>query len=545
MTNFRKRHYKIYIIIALCIILVGMISTFYHIFHTNLVLTIIKYKFVILKLYIIICLATLVNLFLRWMRWHFLSREMNIRIPIKRSIKIYFSTIVMILTPLAIGEIIRAAFLNKEDKERWKKTGKIWLFERSVDGLVLLSFVAYALYSFEQIIYFIILGSFLCFYILNSYKEINYKKTSHKILILLKAVLVSFLAWILPASMFFIIFSNFEYQIDLSLSLRIFSESSLVGGLSFLPSGVVVTGSKMLDILSNHSSDLNVNLVAVALFRAGTSWFAILLSVIIFIISRKSLTDKRGNQQYFDAIASEYDSQIAEYVQDILVEKKINYMVDELNGTDLRPGSVGFDFGCGNGSYANEMIKRGYDIYVYDRSANQIGELVKNFPEMKNKVVNFNNDIFDLDDNSLDFIYAINVFHHIIDKKERDEIWKELVRIVRPEGIIMIHEINNKNPIFNIYMNYIFPLIKDIDEGTEEWLDSCDLQQIDGAEWSKDVRYFTFLPDFLPQFIHKIFAPIERRLEKSKFNYWGAHFFAILVKNKDNVEINGGDDGKK
>jgi len=275
----------------------------------------------------------------------------------------------------------------------------------------------------------------------------------------------------------------------------------------------------------------------VALFRAGTSWFAISLGIVIFIYSRKSLAKREENQQYFNEIASEYDSQIPEYVQDMLIDKKINYMVNKLDSRGVNKSSAGLDFGCGNGNYANEMKKRGYDIYLYDRSENQINKVIDNLPDMKDKIVNFENNRLSLASDSLDFIYAINVFHHIIDKNDRDLIWKELVRIVKPDGVIMIHEINNKNPIFNIYMNYIFPLIKDIDEGTEEWLDSSKLPEIlpemNGAKWSKEIEYFTFLPDFLPQFIHKIFSPIESILEKSKFNYWGAHFFATFTKNTE------------
>ena len=45
-----------------------------------------------------------------------------------------------------------------------------------------------------------------------------------------------------------------------------------------------------------------------------------------------------------------------------------------------------------------------------------------------------------------------------------------------------------------------------------------------------DVRYFTFLPDFVPAPIVRLLAPIERALERSRAKAYSAHYMAVLRK---------------
>jgi hypothetical protein len=78
-------------------------------------------------------------------------------------------------------------------------------------------------------------------------------------------------------------------------------------------------------------------------------------------------------------------------------------------------------------------------------------------------------------------------------------------------------------------MGYVFPVLKSIDDGTEWW--------IEPARWSvatgmtlREVRYFTFLPDFLPRILMKPSLALERRLEASRFRSRSVHYMAMLQK---------------
>ena len=64
--------------------------------------------------------------------------------------------------------------------------------------------------------------------------------------------------------------------------------------------------------------------------------------------------------------------------------------------------------------------------------------------------------------------------------------------------------------LFRFYMGYVFPSVNCIDEGVERWLlprRLCGYTDVPVV----DIRYFTFLPEFLPAAVVRLLSPIERR----------------------------------
>jgi hypothetical protein len=78
-------------------------------------------------------------------------------------------------------------------------------------------------------------------------------------------------------------------------------------------------------------------------------------------------------------------------------------------------------------------------------------------------------------------------------------------------------------------MGYVFPSLNCIDEGIERWLLAHKLDTYTQAR-VVEVRYFTFLPEFVPAFIVRLFAPVERFLERSAARVFSAHYMAVLQK---------------
>jgi len=103
------------------------------------------------------------------------------------------------------------------------------------------------------------------------------------------------------------------------------------------------------------------------------------------------------------------------------------------------------------------------------------------------------------------------------------------VRILRPGGRFIVQETNPRNPLFRLYMGYIFPLLKSIDQGTESWIEPEQWNGMEGLTILK-LEYFTFLPDFLPDFLMKPLLPVQRLLEKSRFRSYSAHYMIVLEK---------------
>jgi SAM-dependent methyltransferase len=132
-------------------------------------------------------------------------------------------------------------------------------------------------------------------------------------------------------------------------------------------------------------------------------------------------------------------------------------------------------------------------------------------------------------DASCDFVYTINVLHHLASVEEQRRAFKELLRVLRPGGLLFVHEINTRNILFRFYMGYVFPSLNCIDEGVERWLLPTRMAMYTDAPLV-DIRYFTFFPDFLPQPVVRLLSPIERALEASSLNVYSAHYMAVLRK---------------
>jgi hypothetical protein len=81
-------------------------------------------------------------------------------------------------------------------------------------------------------------------------------------------------------------------------------------------------------------------------------------------------------------------------------------------------------------------------------------------------------------------------------------------------------------------MGYVFPSLNCIDEGR-----ALVAAEQDGAIDPRvvDVRYFTFLPDFVPRPVVRAFSPVERALESSPLRAYSAHYMAVLEKERPRV----------
>src|SRR5512147_2649966 len=62
----------------------------------------------------LLCGVTATCILLRFLRWQFLLRRMEVRVPIRRSLSIYLASLAGIATPAYIGEISRAVLVARE-----------------------------------------------------------------------------------------------------------------------------------------------------------------------------------------------------------------------------------------------------------------------------------------------------------------------------------------------------------------------------------------------------------------------------------------------
>lgn len=488
---------------------------------------------------------TSLNLLLRWSRWHFLIRRFSPHLVTRDSLAVYLATLPALLSPFFVAELGRVFLIRRRFQTPASYLVRIWFIERYLDfcvvslallyalaqsggdKLVLLPFPINGAFSVGLAV-LLIAAAFLLFFLTLRRRQ--------ALLIATSSLLLTAFAWALPIAALFFTFEVLGAPVTWLGATRSFAEGTLLGGLTGLPLGVFVTGSTMIEVLVDLGVKESTGVLGVLVYRSGTAYFAVLLGLVSLVVFRKRLLGLlRGvSDAHFDEIASEYEGEIPDHVRARLLDKKIDLIQRTLASHGISTQSRGLDLGCGQGWYLAELRKAGYSITGTDYSQGQLDRAELHLRALGldlGDLVRADAQQLPFFDASYDFVYSVNAIHHILEEGAQHRTLKEIVRVLRPGGVFLLHEINTYNPVFRWYMGYLFPLLKKIDEGNEEWILPTALPDVAGASWEQDrIAYFTFLPDFVPQFLLRALAPLEGWLERSGMRRMSAHYQACLVK---------------
>ncbi len=440
------------------------------------------------------------------------------------------------LTPFLLGELFVAAFLTPYTRRPVSSAFGVWVICRSADICVLSIMLGRT--SIGLLSAFLCLGTLTFFNILSHASRRNLLSGETALLVAAFGG-VSFAAWVLPILSMYIAGAICQSGLAFEDSATIFAKGTLLGSGSGLPGGIISTGKIMINALVSGGMDLPAAVQLVFIIRLGTVGVGVTAGSLLWLVNWRSVRQellKQGAQvqTHFDSLADEYTDQIPEHVRTHLIRRKIEGMCQSLEKQGIRSGARGLDLGCGQGWYALEMLQRGFRMTGCDPSAGQIGkacELAAN----NHVEIDFwqsGGEVLPFPDASFDFVYSINVIHHVNSEEAQLQVLKEIRRVLRPGGVFLMHEINVRNPLFRLYMSYLFPLLKRIDDGTELWVRPQNLPAVQGALWRKKIWYFTFFPDFIPPQILRAMAPMELWLERSALRVWSAHYMAQLVKER-------------
>lgn len=481
---------------------------------------------------------TTVNLLLRWLRWGFLLRRHHVRMPTRDTFRLFFMTLPAALTPLYLGELVRVAVVHRNTGKRGGAVFWTWVIERSCDAGALLLFWGLASGHWGLLL----LGAGLSLgtpwwlaTVMNRDPEARRLHTGQVARMWIVAVtfVLTVLAWALPAVSAWVVVRVIAGPVAPVVAVTAFVKGTLLGAISGVPGGTAVTGSAIILSLLEAGVDASRATAAVAIFRLGTVWYAVALGVLLLVVWRRDLVRllRPGQTQvHFDALADQYGEELSEHVRQRLLARKVQAMLRELGEPGPNHVIQGLDLGCGQGWYAAELALAGYTMSGVDMSEGQLRNASQYCARVGAKVDLRQGDGGKLPfpDHTFDFAYSINVLHHVTTPEGQMEVFRELVRVLKPGGVFFLHEMNIENPMFRFYMSYLFPLLKSIDEGTELWLRPTRLPPVEHARWSDERSYFTFLPDFLPGIVQRGLAPLERRLEASRLRGYSAHYMVAL-----------------
>lgn len=495
-------------------------------------------------------ILTLASMNLRTLRWIFLLRRAETRIPLRDAFLGYLAGFALLLAPLFLGEIaLRAWILRARGDVPTGVTAVLSLWERWFDLLALASIGGVLWWaSGERTLAVVCIGGvalFACFrfprvMLLNGLTALvnrveqplggRYVPALPRLLhgpTTLIVLATSVLAWTLPAFGFWLVVSGVPGSAltpaPLEGAALAYVSSTLRAGVTLAPAGVVVSGSDLFDWLAVSGVAAAPATLIVLSSRLATVGVSTALGLLFVALH---LRTPRWMGDHFDEIAHAYQSQLPEERRRALLTKKSGLMRDWLERHQI--GTRGLDIGCGAGWYVERMRHLGCDVSGIDLSEKQIAQAARYLGD--GSLVRVGSALqIPAASGSLDFAYAINVLHHLPSVELQRDAFTEILRTLRPGGVFFLHEINTTNVLFRFHMGYVFPSLNCIDEGIERWLLPGHLSSYAAAP-VVDIQYFTFSPEFLPQWLVRWLAPLERLLERSPLRVYSAHYMAVLRK---------------
>ncbi|MDX2260721.1 MAG: lysylphosphatidylglycerol synthase domain-containing protein [Gemmatimonadales bacterium] len=463
---------------------------------------------------------------LRFVRSQFLLRHAGIRIPIRPALATYLAALPGTATPAYLGETIRAVFLRRRFKTPVRISLLTMLIERVHDVLALAILAILAAPGGRSLLGWSILGIAAVGWLLldRALRATALARASARLLrtpsVILPAVALSLFAWGGAGALYWLAGLSLGLPISPAEGVAVLARSTLLGAMTLLPAGFGATGSAaILDVQRLVTAPEAIALVT--LVRLGSTGVALALGGVFLIRELRGEPPAPEGVAHFDAIAADYSAQWSPHVWDLLLTRKMNMLCEALG--DPASAGRGIDLGCGLGLQTAEIRRRGYDVIGVEPSVG----LLRHRPDQAGAVVAADGLRLPFPNGSLNFVYVVGVLHHLPSRDAQAVALAEIARVLRPDGMLLVHESNPRNPLFRFYMTYLFPILKSIDEGTEWWIPPERWEAVPEMALVS-MRYFTFLPDFIPRALMTPALGVEQLLERGPTYRYSAHYFAVL-----------------
>jgi len=222
----------------------------------------------------------------------------------------------------------------------------------------------------------------------------------------------------------------------------------------------------------------------------------------------------KSQDAHFDDIADDYDASIPAHVMEHLTERRV-----ALARSLLSSGKV-LDVGCGTGRFL-QALPGSYERVGVDVSAEML-----NLARAKGlDVIEAGGESLPFEDNSFDLVATFAVLHHLIDPARVESTLREMARVVRPGGAVIVWDHNPLNPYWRLLMARLPQ-----DQGDERLVPARLIVDTLKREGMREIslRRMTFTPDFTPVGALPAVARTERVLERIPLlKNFAAHNVAI------------------
>ena len=281
----------------------------------KIILVLIQIQF---ERYIAILSLSVLTLLIYGWRYKILLSKLDLNLNFKECFLIHTAGLAMMITPGGSGLIISNYILKKQTGRSISSTIPILIYERWLDFVVLTTIIGILLYwnNFiaSQIVF--IIGVILCGFIFFVFKNSVGLDLLNKILVrtrilkkfvvnseefrdsakkltplktMIPLLMITFLTKFIPMIAVYLVFDLFNLNIDFFNSNQIFLTNQIIGILSFIPGGIIVTETGLLGLMLKIGIDFSSATMLVLLIRILTFWFPTLIGFIAlkFVLAKR------------------------------------------------------------------------------------------------------------------------------------------------------------------------------------------------------------------------------------------------------------------
>jgi SAM-dependent methyltransferase len=229
-------------------------------------------------------------------------------------------------------------------------------------------------------------------------------------------------------------------------------------------------------------------------------------------------------RRHFDEIATLYDESIPAHVTEHYLGKRVRHI------GDVFPfGQHLLDVGCGTGILGARLMTAGYDVAGVDVSAH----MLRRASHRGLNVTEASSDALPFADAAFDGAFTVAVLHHLREPAVVLRTIREMVRVVRPGGRVILWD---HNPI-NLYWHLFMARLPQ-DDGSERMVGKHEILRALETLPLASVKHerLGFIPDFTPAPMLPAACTLERFLERAPMTRWFAAHNVFVLERAAHVE---------
>ncbi len=271
--------------------------------------------------YIAICFPIMMgSIIVTSWRYHIMLYKLNIKLNFKESFLLFTAGLSMLITPGASGSIIKSYILKQKMNQSISSTTPIVLYEKWLELFSIVIVIGTLLFftNFWEAKIVFIIGMIVTIFLFVLFKysvglntinklmskirftqklKINTEEFRHttenltNFKTFFQLLSLTLLTKLFVITSVFLVFQSLSLNFDIFSSGQIYFTSVLIGFLTMIPGGVVVTETSMLGLLLSNNIELSIASLTVFVVRGITLWFPMMIGFLALkiITGRKNI----------------------------------------------------------------------------------------------------------------------------------------------------------------------------------------------------------------------------------------------------------------